>query len=100
MAPAGHVGVIVCGTRRAERWRVAFAAEGIAAQVEETDAEDAAQGACRVTVPRTQLLVANAMITEVTQGRRGLPGERGRAIDAAIVLGVAAILIAALRFWG
>lgn len=93
MLPAGYVSVIVCDTRRAEQWRATFAAEGIAAHVEETEADDAHLGACRVGVPRDQLLVANALITAVTKGHRALGG-RASWLGAAIVLGVAATIVA------
>lgn len=76
MPPRGHVGVVVCGTRLAARWRDAFRAAGIPAEVEETDADEAAGGACKVTVPRARLVEANAIVTAVTRGERHLPGAR------------------------
>jgi hypothetical protein len=93
MLPAGHVSILFCGTRRAEEWRAALAAEGITAHVEETEAQDAEKGACLVAVPRDQLLVANALVTAVTQGRRRLGGP-GSWLGAAIVIGVAALIVA------
>jgi len=89
--PAGYVSVIVCGTRRAEQWRAAFAAEGIVAHVEETETDEAHLGACRVGVPRDQLLVANAMITDVTKGKRALDGTSW--LGGVIVLGIAAAIV-------
>jgi hypothetical protein len=89
--PAGYVSVIVCDTRRAEEWRAAFAAEGIEARVEETETEEAHLGACRVGVPRDQMLRANAIITDVTKGRRSLGGTSW--LGAAIVVGVAVAII-------
>lgn len=41
--PGGHAGVVVCGTRRAERWRAALREAGIEAVVVETEADEAAQ---------------------------------------------------------
>ena len=97
MLPAGHVSVLVCDTRRAEQWRALFVREGIDARVEETDADEAHQGACRVAVPRAQLLAANALVTEVTQGRRRLGGTwlipvMVMAIGAAIVVAIALLM--------
>jgi hypothetical protein len=91
VVPTGYVRLIVCDTRRAERWRAAFAGAGIRAVVDDTDADDADRGAQVVAVPRAQLVAANAIVTEVTQGRRRLPGT-----GAAGVVVIAAIVIAAV----
>lgn len=74
MLPRGHVGVVVCGTRRAARWRAAFQEAGIEAVVVETDADEAEAGACKVGVPKARLREANAIVTAVTRGERALPG--------------------------
>ena len=74
MLPRGHVGVVVCGTRRAAQWRAAFREAGIEAVVVETDADEAEAGACKVGVPKARLFEANAIVTAVTRGERALPG--------------------------
>ena len=95
MIPPSHVALVFCDTRRAAAWKAAFAAEGIAAVVEETVGDDAEKGACVVAVPRRKLVAANGIVTAVTQGRRALPAGRpgARAVIAAVVL---AALIAML----
>ncbi len=95
-----RVGVIVSGTRIAERWRDTFVAGGVDAVVEETEAEDAEKGACIVFVPRAQLLIANAIMTDVTKGRRQLGGRTDGWLGAAIVLGVAVVIVALVRLLG
>jgi hypothetical protein len=74
MLPKHHRGIIVCNARRAEQWRKAFHAAGIQAVVVETDADEAEGGACKVMVPERNLIEANAIVTEVHQGTRSLPG--------------------------
>lgn len=76
MVPAGHRGVVVCGTRRAEQWRDAFREAGIDAVVVETDGAEAEAGACKVVVPTSQIVRANAIVTEVTAGKREFPGPK------------------------
>lgn len=89
MLPEGHVGIVVCGTRRAERWREAFRAAGIDAVVVETDADEAEAGACQVGVPRARLLEANAIVTAVTRGERRLRTGMGWQGIVAIVIAAA-----------
>lgn len=74
MPPKHHRGIIVCNARRAAQWRKAFAQAGIAAIVVETDADEAEGGACKVLVPERKLIEANAIVTEIHQGKRSLPG--------------------------
>ncbi len=74
MLPKGHVGVVVCGTRRAAQWQATFRDAGIEAVVVETDADEAEAGACKVAVPKARLLEANGIVTAVTRGERALPG--------------------------
>jgi hypothetical protein len=74
MLPEGHRGVVVCGTRRAERWRYAFLEAGIKAVIVETDGNEAAAGACKVGVPQALFLQAQAVVAEVNAGERRLPG--------------------------
>lgn len=97
MPPRDHVGVVVCGTRLAARWQDALRAAGIEAVVVETDADEASAGACKVLVPRTRLVEANAIVTAVTRGERTLPGggPGWRAI-VAIVVAFAIVATAAL----
>ena len=102
MLPRGHVGVVVCGTRRAAQWQAAFRAAGIEAVVVETDTDEAEAGACKVGVPKARLLEANAIVTAVTRGERALPGsglgwQGVVAIAVALALIGAAVLAAALR---
>ena len=95
MLPPGHRGLIVCDSRRAARWRKAFQAAGIAAIVIETDTDEA--GAAKVCVPERRLLEANALVTEITAGRRALPGVTlpwQAMIAAVIVLSLLAALVA------
>ncbi|MCB9562907.1 MAG: hypothetical protein H6709_11580 [Kofleriaceae bacterium] len=100
MPPRDHVGVVVCGTRRAEAWRAAFADAGIPAVVDETDGDESEQGACKVSVPRARMVEANALITAVTRGERRLPGGGGGGVTATIaVLAIAAFVAALLRGW-
>ena len=74
MPPKHHRGIIVCNARRAEQWRRAFIQAGIQAVVVETDADEAEGGASKVMVPERKLIEANAIVTEVNQGKRSLPG--------------------------
>lgn len=90
MLPAGYVSVVLCDTRRAEQWRRALVAEGIEAVVEETETDEAHLGACRVAVPRADLLRANAFVTAVTKTQRTLGGW----MPAVIVVGVAGAIVA------
>ena len=78
------IGIVVCGTRRAAQWRRAFREAGIEAEVVETDTDEAEAGACKVLVPRAKRIEANAIVTAVTRGERGLPGGSidARAVEA------------------
>ena len=96
MIPAGYVGLVFCDTRRAEAWRAALEADGIAAAVAETDGDDIEKGACVVAVPRARLVAANALVTAVTQGRRQLPATRSNRGAVAIAVVVVAAMLAAL----
>lgn len=96
MPPKHHRGIIVCNARRAEQWRKAFVAAGIQAVVVETDGDEAEGGACKVLVPERKLLEANAIVTEVNQGKRGLPGiivPWQAVIASAIVLAMLAAIV-------
>jgi hypothetical protein len=95
MLPPDHASVIVCGTRRAEQWRRAFANAGITAIVVETDGEDSEKGACAVGVPKARRIEANAIITAVTRGEQQLPGA-ALGIRGIVAIAVIAALIAAV----
>jgi hypothetical protein len=69
-----YVGLVVCDTRRARSWRIAFAKANIDARVDETHGVDSEHGAFRVSVLRRDLPAASAMVTAVTRGERTLPG--------------------------
>jgi hypothetical protein len=94
--PKGHVGIVVCGTRRAEQWRVAFEQAGIPAVVVETDTDEAEGGACKVGVAKGRVVDANAIVTAVTRGERRLPGDARLGLRPIIALLVIAGLIGAL----
>jgi hypothetical protein len=96
MLPRGHRGIVVCGTRRAEHWRAAFRASGIEAVVVETEGDEAEGGACQVGVPEARLVQANAIVTEVTSGKRRLPGDGFGWRSVVVVLLVGALIAAML----
>ena len=96
MLPKGHVGIVVCGTRRAEQWRKAFEEAGISAVVVETDTDEAEAGACKVGVAKGKVVEANAIVTAVTRGERRLPGDGKLAWRAVLALVIIAGMIGAL----
>ncbi|MBP6633508.1 MAG: hypothetical protein KBG28_17585 [Kofleriaceae bacterium] len=92
MLPAGHLGVVACGTRRAQAWKDALAVEGITAVLIDNDSDAAGGEAMIVAVPRLQVPAANALISAVTRGERDLAGRRGW-LGAVVVVLVAALII-------
>ncbi len=83
---------MICGTRRAEQWRLAFRDAGIEAVVVEADADE--DGACKVAGPAAQVVQANAIVTAVTSGQRELPGPRLSWRTILVLLVIAAVTVA------
>ncbi len=94
--PKGHVGIVVCGTRRAEQWRKAFEQAGIPAVVVETGTDEAEAGACKVGVTKGNVVDANAIVTAVTRGEQQLPGDGQLGWRPLVALVIIAGMIGAL----
>lgn len=95
--PHDFVGLLFCGTRRAKQWQRALAAAGIESRVNETFGEEETSGACKVSVPRSDLPGANELVTAVTRGDRSLPGARLSRTSVVAILVVVALLAAVIR---
>jgi hypothetical protein len=94
-----YVGLVVCDTRRARSWRIAFAKANIDAKVDETRGDDSEHGAYKVSVLRRDLPAASAMVTAVTRGELALPGAGITKTAVIAVVVIAALAAALMRGW-
>jgi hypothetical protein len=91
------VGLLFCDTRRAKQWQRALTAAGIESRVLETFGEEETAGAYKVSVPRSDLPVANELVTAVTRGDRRLPGTGLSWTSVIAIVVVVAMLAAVIR---